>query len=274
VLNIINEGVVYSPPSVSQRAALYAIQNKKQIQEKIINTFKERINYAYEEINKINFLSCKKPKGSIYTTEELKKCEPDSIEISSIPGTLRSNIMTNLAANKALSSVPKPTDSSCLNSATGKNYTYKELTEKYNAANNSDELVAASQLIKSCSALRVIPDALPAFKNEEALLASLNKLFNISGWEPESISPSANDVEEDLPDGLNGIAVNVSVEANSGTTMTVLHNIERSIREFNIESATIEWSGSDNLLLQARATAYYNDKAIITETKKTIREDS
>ena len=44
VLNIINEGVVYSPPSVSQRAALYAIKNKKQIQEKIINTFKERIN--------------------------------------------------------------------------------------------------------------------------------------------------------------------------------------------------------------------------------------
>ena len=99
-------------------------------------------------------------------------------------------------------------------------------------------------------------------------------MFNVSGWEPESISPSSNDVEEELPDGLNGISVNVSVEASSGTTMTVLHNIERSIREFNIGSATIEWSGSDNLLFQARATAYYMDKSIITETKKTIREGS
>ena len=80
VLNIINEGVVYSPPSVSQRAALYAIQNKKQIQEKIINTFKERINYAYEEINKINFLSCKKPKGSIYLFVNIKKTNMTSNE--------------------------------------------------------------------------------------------------------------------------------------------------------------------------------------------------
>ncbi len=56
--------------------------------------------------------------------------------------------------------------------------------------------------------------------------------------------------------------------------MSVLNNIERSIREFNIKTATIEWSGSDNLLLQAQANAYYMDKSIITETKKTIREDS
>ena len=165
-------------------------------------------------------------------------------------------------------------NSSCTNPDTGKNYTYKELSKIYNDANGSAELNAASQLIKSCSALRVIPDALPAFKNEEALLASLNKLFNVSGWEPESISPSGNDVEAELPTGLNGISVNVSVEADSSTTMAVLNNIERSIREFNIESATIEWGGSDNLLLQARATAYHMDKSVLTETKQTIREDS
>ena len=238
----------------------------------IIMAEEEAIN-NYSDVIK-NTGACKAPKGSIYSGDELKNCNPDSVEVSEVPNTLRSGILEGLASDSALNSVPKEDNSSCINPDTNKNYTYKELSKIYNDANGSEELNAASQLIKSCSALRVIPDALPAYKNEEALLASLNKLFNISGWEPESISPSANEVEEDLPDGLNGIAVNVSVEANSGTTMTVLHNIERSIREFNIESATIEWSGSDNLLLQARATAYYNDKAIITETKKTIREDS
>lgn len=218
--------------------------------------------------------ACKAPKGSIYSGDELNNCIPDSVEVSEVPNTLRSGILEGLASDSALNSVPKEDNSSCVNPDTNKNYTYKELSKIYNDANGSEELNAASQLIKSCSALRVIPDALPAFKNEEALLASLNKLFNVSGWEPESISPSSNDVEEELPDGLNGISVNVSVEASSGTTMNVLHNIERSIREFNIGSATIEWSGSDNLLFQARATAYYMDKSIITETKKTIREDS
>lgn len=218
--------------------------------------------------------ACKAPKGSIYSSEELENCNPDSVEVSEVPNTLRSSILEGLASNEALNSVPREENSSCVNPTTNKNYTYKELSKIYKDANGSEELNAASQLIKSCSALRVIPDALPAYKNEEALLASLNKLFNISNWEPESISPSGNTVEEELPAGLNGISVNVSVEANSGTTMSVLNNIERSIREFNIKTATIEWSGSDNLLLQAQANAYYMDKSIITETKKTIREDS
>ena len=243
-------------------------------------SFNTKIIMAEEEaiVNYSNVIkntgACKAPKGSIYSGDELKNCNPDSVEVSEVPNTLRANILEGLASDSALNSVPKENNSSCINPDTSKNYTYKELSKIYNDANGSDELNAASQLIKSCSALRVIPDSLPAFKNEEALLASLNKLFNISGWEPESISPSGNTVESELAAGLNGISVNVSVEASSGTTMTVLHNIERSIREFNVETATIEWSGSDNLRLQAKATAYYMDKSIITETKKTIREDS
>lgn len=239
---------------------------------KIIMAEEEAIS-NYSNVIK-NTGACKAPKGSIYSGDELKNCNPDSVEVSEVPDTLRSGILEGLASNSALNSVPKEENSSCINPDTKKNYTYKELSKIYNDANGSTELNAASQLIKSCSALRVIPDALPAFKNEEALLASLNKLFIISGWEPESISPSSDEVEEDLPEGLNGISVNVSVEANSGTTMTVLDNIERSIREFNIKTAKIEWSGANNLLLQAQATAYYADRSVITETKKTIKEDS
>lgn len=226
----------------------------------------------YSEIIK-NIGVCKAPSGSTYSDSELEKCDPDSIEISEVSGTLRENILEKLASNKALESVPKEKDSSCINAETGKNYTYKELSKVYSDAKGSEELNKASQLIRSCSALRIIPDALPAFQNEEALLASLNKLFNISGWEPESISPTGTISVSDLAPGLNTISVNLSIEADTGTTQTILNNIERSIRDFNFNNAVIEWGGDNSLELQANATAYYMDESTIPETTKTITED-
>lgn len=217
---------------------------------------------------------CTSPSGSVYSDSEIEACEPDSIELSEIPGTLRANILEDLAANQALNSVPKEDDSGCINPDTAKNFTYKELNNIYNKANTAEELAAASQLIKSCSALRVIPDALPTFKNEEALLASLNKLFVVSNWTPESLSPSGTTSAASIGKGLNAISVSLSVEASSATTTTVLNNIERSIRDFNIERATIEWGGDDALILGAEATAYYMNKSSITPTTKTITTES
>ena len=217
---------------------------------------------------------CRSPSGDTYSSEELAKCNPDSIELSQIPNTLRSNILDKLAANTDLNSVPKETNSTCINPDTDKNYTYEELDQLYNEAassDNSSELDSASQLIKSCSALRIIPDALPAFKNEEALLASLNKIFIDSGWQPESLSPGGTINNSSLKNGLQALSVNLSVEADTGTTMNVLHNIERSIREFNIQRATIEWSGDDSLSLQASATAYYMDESSLVESNKVIK---
>lgn len=229
----------------------------------------EKAIVAYSNVIKSTGI-CKSPRGTIYSDDELKKCDPDAIEVSEIPGTLRANILEKLASNEALNSVPKEDDSNCINPETKKNFTYKELNKIYQDADSASELKSASQLIKSCSALRVIPDALPAFKNEEALLASLNKLFIVSGWEPESLSPSGSSSSPSSSSSLNTISVRLSVEASSSTTMTVLHNIERSIREFNIERASIEWGGDNSLILQAQATAYYTNEASITETNKTI----
>ena len=208
---------------------------------------------------------CKKPAGSTYSTEELKKCNPNDIEISEIPGTLRSNIMENMAANEALNSVPKEQKSACVNSETGKNYTFEELNKEYTNAENEEDRVAATQLIKICSALRIIPDALPAFKNEEALLASLNKIFNDSGWQPESISPSGEEEVSSVGENLTEMSLNLSVESDMATTMNLLNNIERSIRAFNIKNATIEWSG-DSISFHAQATAFYTAKSIIPES--------
>lgn len=237
----------------------------------VIMTQEESI-VAYSDVIK-NTGVCKSPKGAIYSDEELKECQPESIEISEIPGTLRANVLENLAANEALNSVPKEDDSSCKNPETNKNYTYKQLMKLYNDAKSTDERIYASQKIKSCSALRVIPDALPAFKNEEALLASLNKLFKISGWEPETLSPSGEADATDLSETLNTLSMNVSVETNSSTTMRVLSNIERSIREFDIDRATFEWGSDNTLLLQAYATAYFVNESTIKETKKQIDAD-
>lgn len=212
---------------------------------------------------------CKSPNGEVYSNSELEQCDPDSIEASEIPGTLRANILENLAANEALNSVPKEDVSSCINPATNKNYTYKELSKIYSDARGSSELQTASALIKSCSALRVIPDALPAFKNEEALLASLNKLYIASNWEPEAFGSSGTSEASTLSENLNEISISSSIEAGSDVTMSVLSNIERSIRQFDIKRATIEWNdGALNLLFQANA--YYTNEASITETPITI----
>lgn len=214
---------------------------------------------------------CKKPNGAVYSDSELRACNPDSIEISEIPGTLRANILENIAANEALASVPKEDDTSCINPETEKYYTYKELNKLYDNAEGAEQLNAASQLIKKCSALRVIPDALPSFKNEEALLASLNKLFLISGREPESLSPSGTISASDIGKGLNAIQVSLSLdEATTEDTTRLLNNIERSIREFNIESAIISWSGPNTLSIRAQATSFYMDEPTIFETEKKI----
>lgn len=217
---------------------------------------------------------CESPKGSTYSDDELTRCNPDSISVSKIPDTLRFNILTKLASNKALNSVPKESSSSCIDPKTNKNYTYKELRKLYDDASSSSELVAASQRIKRCSALRVIPDALPSSKNEEALLASLNKLFKESDWEPESLSPTGEISVSPLGNGtLNTISVKLAVEANTRTTMSVLGNIERSIREFDISNATIEWDSNDTLLLNAQATAYFTNQATLKETNKTMKAE-
>jgi hypothetical protein len=73
-----------------------------------------------------------------------------------------------------------------------------------------------------------------------------------------------------LPAGLNPIEVTLSIEADTASTMTILNNIERSIREFNIDRASIEWSSDNSITLQGRATAFYTDEAVIPESSKSI----
>ena len=238
---------------------------------KVIAAEEESIALYSDTIKTIGV--CEAPNGTIYSEDELRRCNPDDVDLGKIQGSLRANIIEGLAANKALNSVPKETSSGCVDPGTGKNYTYSALKSIYDEAEGTDRFAAASQLMKSCSALRVIPDALPASKNEEALLASLNKLFLESGWQPESISPSGtsnSDEEVALLPGLNVLGVNLSIKADAGITKATLDNIERSIREFDIRSATIEWEDGNVLSFEAQATAYYMDKVSFAESETII----
>ena len=213
---------------------------------------------------------CQKPSGQVYSDSELQKCSPNNVNVTAVPNTLRSNILNNIASNKALASVPNENDAGCVNQTTGKNYTYQELEEKYSNAENEEDLASAIGLIKSCSSLRVIPDALPAFKNEEALLASVNKIFDISNAALQSLSPT--DEVDGAPFGTNlyTISVHLALEGGTDVVHRLLNNLERSIRNFNVDRATIDWSSNGSLDLKATASAYYMTPSTLVVTDKSI----
>lgn len=213
---------------------------------------------------------CPKPSGKVYNDEELKKCSPNNVNVANVPNTLRSNILNNIASNKALASVPNENDAGCVNQATGRNYTYQELEENYSNAESEEAIAAAVGLIKTCSSLRVIPDALPAFKNEEALLASVDKIFDLSDATLESLSPT--DETDGAPFGTNlyTISIHLSLEGGTDTVHRLLNNLELSIRNFNINRATIDWSSNGAIDFRATAAAYYMTPSSLVYTDKSI----
>ena len=67
VVQQINENVVFTAPSVSQRAALFALRNRKEIQPPMVEEYRRRMFYAAERVNQIPKLSVLyPPKGSFY----------------------------------------------------------------------------------------------------------------------------------------------------------------------------------------------------------------
>ena len=216
---------------------------------------------------------CQRPKGSTYSLEELKKCDPNTTSVSDVPGTLRANILQTLASDESLGRVPNKGDSECVNPETNETYTYKELNDNYNNAKTEKEIKEATELIKSCSALRLVPDALPSHENEEALLASLNKIFNLAGWLPENIAPASSwSRYSGTGDGLNPLTLNLEIKADAGTVYGLLDALEHSIREFDVRYATIE-SRDGEIEFGAQATAYWVEPTQIREVTEIIKVD-
>jgi len=128
------------------------------------------------------------------------------------------------------------------------------------------------EAIRECSALRVIPDALPATHNPEALLASLNQIFLLTGTSPESLAPSDSNALSPIT-GVGAIPVSLSISGDSTLTRNLLDNIERSIRTFEMGNVSIEWRGDDAILLRGQATAFYSSEVVAKLQPKTIYAD-
>ncbi len=80
----INENVVFTAPSISQRGAIYALRNRKIVQPDMISEYKNRVFYAAERINKIPNMSVLNPKGTFYLFVNIKKTGLNSIDASDV----------------------------------------------------------------------------------------------------------------------------------------------------------------------------------------------
>jgi len=76
----INENVVFTAPSISQRGGIYALRNRKEIQKPMIEEYKKRIFYAAERIKNIPNMSVLNPKGTFYLFVNIKATGLSSIE--------------------------------------------------------------------------------------------------------------------------------------------------------------------------------------------------
>jgi len=74
VVQQINENVVFTAPSISQRAGIYALAHCDEIQPPITEEFKARMTYAAGRINKIKGMHIiEPPKGSFYLFPSIKQ---------------------------------------------------------------------------------------------------------------------------------------------------------------------------------------------------------
>lgn len=73
VIQQINENVVFTAPSISQRAAIHALRHRAEVQPPMVEEYRKRMFYAAERINAIPKLSViSPPKGSFYLFINIK----------------------------------------------------------------------------------------------------------------------------------------------------------------------------------------------------------
>ena len=73
VMNQVNGALIYSAPSISQRAAIAALENRARIRERYIAAYRERIFYSTERLEKLLYLSLVAPKGTFYLFPGVEK---------------------------------------------------------------------------------------------------------------------------------------------------------------------------------------------------------
>lgn len=83
-INSVNDAIMFTAPSVSQRAAIHAIRNRKTIQPPMIEEYKKRVYYASERISRIKNFSALPPQGTFYILINIKKLGISCMEASDL----------------------------------------------------------------------------------------------------------------------------------------------------------------------------------------------
>ena len=177
----------------------------------------------------------------------------------------------------------------------------RSTTDCSNWSNQSSDadFVDNSSLAKTCSSLRVIPDALPSLLNTDANLASLNQLLLWSSPSIGLVGLSSSDIEydfdfseddvdeseesedseeenaEDDEGSESSIAVigsSVTVEDNSENVLNMLATIEKSIRNYDLISASLEYD-DDSYNLNGTFVSYYLPTTKLTKLTKKVCAD-
>ena len=189
-----------------------------------------------------------KDKNGRLSDKELEQCNPSAVKLNDIVGSLRYNV------------VARQRNEGCYDEE-GKRIDFNKL---YEETTDETEKKQYLQSAKICSALRVIPDALPAQQNTEALMASLNQIFILAGVEPDRLAPQ-DTVMDSTIEGVSAIPVSLQLEGSDYGVMVALDALERSIREFDVTTALIEWT-TRGLSLNVSANAYFlSEKPSIEE---------
>lgn len=83
-INSVNDAVMFTAPSISQRAAIHAIRNRKTVQPPMIEEYKKRVFYAADRINAMKNLSVMPPQGTFYLLINIKKLGMDCMRASDL----------------------------------------------------------------------------------------------------------------------------------------------------------------------------------------------
>lgn len=72
VMQNINEGICYSAPTISQRAAIEALKNEKKIKDEIRQKFSKRMEYSYQRLKNNELFELADTAGTFYLFPKIK----------------------------------------------------------------------------------------------------------------------------------------------------------------------------------------------------------
>ncbi len=72
-VNRINGALVYTAPSVSQRAAIEALAMRESIRREYVARYRDRVFYAADRIEQIPYLGLCRPRGTFYLFPDVRK---------------------------------------------------------------------------------------------------------------------------------------------------------------------------------------------------------